>query len=449
MTAAALKSSEAGSALGAYCALDLSPQSEALRQLNNKLDAEAGSNSIIDLTKARHRYDAKTPGGLTPAMAAWYAARIAGPRGRAIAEIQNAFRNEKMPEGSPKSIFLEVERDEKRAKSLADRIEQAVQFLDHNRSLIDDFNKYRFEFNTLKARMGREPTKTRPVAYLFALLFLVMLEAFINFESFMKVPYITSPFLATGATLAVALAIATAAHFHGIVIKQWSYLFSPQDPDDKSHGSRRSDAIRRLAIGGILLAVGLAMVGGSRYYYLIEYIMQARILGSSPPSMVGGITFMLFGNVVAYLIAVLVSYALHDANPNYAEKHRHFKQAEKHLEKLKVKRKTWLETERKGLDNALSAETNQAANATGPNHQALRAQVDQLTGKDQEVAAALLEYRNALVQSFVEADGGDKNRFRLPEGAFDELIPTSIDRMLTPRQYASEHFASGFATGEN
>jgi hypothetical protein len=437
------------SALDAYCALDLTADSAAAKHLLDRLGGESGSNTVIDLTKARRRYDAKTPGGLTPAMAAWYSARIAGPRGKAIAEIHNAFHNEKMPAGSPKSTFLEVQRDEARARSLSERIDQTAQFLDHNRALLDEFSKSRFDFNTLKARYGREPVKPRPIVYILALIGLVMLEAFINFESFMKVPYITSPFLATGATLAVACAIATASHYHGVVMRQWNYLFSPQDPSDKSHASRRNDAIRRLALGGLLLAVALAMVGGSRYYYLREYIMQARILGSSPPSMMGGITFMLFGNVVAYLVAVLVSYALHDPDPNYAEKDRQFRQASRRLEAVKVKRKALQESQRQGLDNALSAETNHAANAKGPNHLVLRSHVDQVVEKDQEVVAILLEYRNALAQSFADAGDGDEMRFRLPEGAFDEIAPASLDRMLSPRQYASEQIVLGFASGEN
>lgn len=436
------------SAIDAYKALDLSITSDARRQLMDRLPDEAGSNTVIDLTKARLRHNAQNPGGLTPAMSAWFAARVAGPRGKVIADLVGAFQAEKMPAGSPQSTFLEVQRDDVRSRSLGERIEQTNQFLDHNRSLIERFNRSRLEFNTLKSRHGREPTTPRPIVYVAALFLLVTLEAFINFESFLKVPYITSPFLATGATMAVAVAIAMAAHFHGVVIRQWNYLFAPQDPSDKSHGSRRSDAVRRLAIGGALLAIALAMVAGSRYYYLREYIVQARILGSSPPSMFGGISFMLFGNLVAYLVAVLVAYNLHDPDPNYAEKDREFKQATKRLDRVKAQRKSQQESQRQGLDNALHAEANQATNARGPNHSNLRGQVDLLVEKDQEVIAVLLDYRNALVQSFLTAGEGDEPRFRLPEGAYEEIVPTSVDRALSPRQFASEQITLGFSSGE-
>lgn len=431
-----------------YRALDLSEGAPARKQLFSRLEGEAASSTAIDLTRARLRYNAQTPGGLTPAMSAWYAAWVAGPRGKAISELQSSFHAEKMPPGVPNSTFLEVRRDDVRSQSLSDRIEQTTQFLDHNRALIDGFYRARLEFNTLKARHGREPVPPRPLIYVFALLLLVALEAFINFESFLKVPYITSPFLATGATMAVAAAIAAASHFHGVVLRQWNYLFSPQDPGDKSHPARQSDATRRLVIGAVLLSVALAMVAGSRYYYLREYIVQARILGSSPPSMFGGIAFMLFGNIVAYLVAVLVAYGLHDPDPNYAEKDREFKRATKAMERIKAKRRLQQEAQRQGLDNAIAQEVNQASNTRGPNHAALRGFVEQIVEKDQEVVAVLLDYRNALIQAQREAGADEEPRLRLPEGAYEEIVPVSLDRLLTPREFASEPLTLGFSSGE-
>jgi len=434
------------SALQAYRLLDFSRKSDSVADLMSKAPTEAARQGCIDLTGAGNRYEAKAPAGLTPAMAAWYSAYVAGARTKAIAEINNLFHNEKVPEGTPHSTFFELKRDEVRGQALANRISDTREFLNHNRDLIDRFNRARTEFNTLKSRLGREPVKPRPAVYIGALLLLVLLEAFINFESFLKVPYITSPFLATGATMAVAFAIAAAAHFHGTVLKQWSYLFSPQDPGDSAHASRRSDATRRLVMGGVLLLFALAMVAGSRYYYLREYIVQARILGSSPPSMAGGIAFMLFGNVVAYLVAVLVAYSLHDANPNYAEKDKELRRTTRLLDVVKARRRAALENHQKGMENALAGEANHASNSRGANHHLLRSQVDQLIEKDQEVLAALQDYRNELVAAF---DGkADEARFLLPEGAHEDLLPGSIDRMLTPRQYAAEPMNLGFAAGD-
>jgi hypothetical protein len=435
-------------ALDAYLALDFDEGSELAKALLDRAAAEASSKTVIDLTSIRSRHNASTPGALTPSMSAWYASKVSGPRVRALSELAGLFQSERMPEGSPSSTFLEAECDRVRSASLAEMIAQTTQFLDHNRPLLERFSTARLEFNTLEARHGRKPTPPRPILYVLGLLGLVTLEAFINFESFMKVPYITSPFLASGATLAVALAIAFAAHFHGVIFKQWNYLFSPQDPGDRSHVSRRNDAIRRSGAGAVLLVIALLMVAGSRYYYLREYIMQARILGSTPPSMLGGITFMLFGNMIAYLGGVLLSYSLHDHDPNYAEKDRELRAATKKLERLKKKRDALQRAAKQGLDNALSAETKQSNTMRGPNYAHLRTSAGQLVEKDQKVVSLLLEYRNAIVQAIVQAGDGDERRFVLQDGAYGELVPTALDRLLTSRQYAAEQIFLGYAPGD-
>ncbi|MDR3508593.1 MAG: hypothetical protein P4L64_11895 [Caulobacteraceae bacterium] len=429
-------------------ALDLEEGSGLAKSLLDRAASEASNRSIIDLSRLRNRHDASTPGALTPAMTAWYTSKIGGARGRAVAELAGQFQAERMPEGSPQSTFLEVACDRVRSANLAEMIDQTIQFLDHNRALLERFNTARLEFNTLEARHGRKPTPPRLIVYILGLLALVTLEAFINFESFMKVPYITSPFLATGATLAVAFAIAMSAHFHGVIFKQWNYLFSPQDPGDRSHSSRKGDAIRRLIAGGVLLTVALLMVAGSRYYYLREYIIQARILGSAPPSMLGGITFMLFGNIVAYLGGLMLSYSLHDHDPNYAEKDKEYKSATKKLDRLKRRRDAIQRAARHGLDTALSAETKQSNNTRGPNYALLRMQAGQLIEKDQKVLAIILEYRTELTQAMIQAGDGDERRFLLPDGAYLELAPASLDRQLTPRQYAAEQITLGFGSGE-
>ncbi len=433
-------------AVDSYQNCDFSPQSPAKSELMARVASEAARGTNIDLTPSRTKFSYQQPAALTPAMAAWFASRVAGPRGKAIAAISSGFQSQQMADGSPTAVLFEVERDDARSRHLTNQIDQAAQFLDHNRPLIDRVNRARFEFNTLKARHGREPVPRRTWAYIAALLVLVVLEAFINFESFLRVPYITSPFLATAVTFAVAIAVATASHHHGIVIRQWNYLFSPQDPGDKSHGSRQGDATRRLAIGAFLIFLALAIVAGSRYYYLKDVIAQAVILGQRPPSMVGGIVFMVLGNVVAYVVGTLAAYSMHDPDPNFAEKFQELTKSETKLTQLKERRLAQQETQRRGLDNALNSAANQSNAVRGPNHAELRSMVEQILEKDQEVLSALMDYRNELI-SLMNAED-DKPVFRLPDGASEEVLPSSLDKALTPRQYASETLVLGFSAGE-
>lgn len=429
----------------AYRNLDLSPDSDAVKNLKSRVEAEAESATIV-LTSAKQTYDARQPALLTPMMASWYMERVGGLRVGAIADLHNGFQHDTTADGGAKSVYLEVQRDAVRSKGIREAIEETDRFLQRHKDLIDRHDRARAEFHTLKARMGREPVRPRPVVYVLALLGLVMLEAFINFESFLKVPYITSPFLATGATLAVAVGIAFAAHFHGIVLRQAGYLFSPQEAGEKAHAERKNDAVRRVIIGAVLLLVALLMVGGSRYYYLRDYILQAQILGTSAPSMTGGIGFMLFGNIVAYIVATLVAYALHDPHPIYAEKDREFKRTTKEIEAAKVKRRAAQETLRQGVGNELTAVNNHDASARGPRYGELRQMASAIDEKDQEVLGALMSYRATLIQAM--AARSDVKLFRLPDGAHDEIVPPARDVLLTPQEYASLPLSLGFTVAD-
>ncbi len=433
------------SAIEAYAGLDISSGSERFEALLKLADDEAGGR-LIGLTGAKQAFDARQPGWLTPAMSSWYMVNIAGSRVAAITEIANGFREDQSLEGNAKSIYLEAERDRVRTKGTKAAIAETERFLHANKELIEQHDQRRQEYNTLKARMGREPVRTKVWLYVIILFALVLLEAFINFESFLRVPYITSPFLATGATMAVALGIAFAAHFHGTVVRQWHFLFSPQEADRQGHQARFKDALRRLAIGSLLLSLALLMVGGSRYYYLRDYILQAQILGTSAPSMLGGIVFMLFGNMVAYVVGLSVAYGMHDPNPLYAECDRELRRTTKKLELIKRKRLLEQETLRQGMDNELAECRKQDAAAQGPRYHELRQLSGIIESKDQEVLGVFAAYRARLVQALrLRADA---KVFRFPDGAFEELLPTNPDRLLTPEEYASVPLALGYMVGE-
>lgn len=428
-----------------YEKLDVSTTSQAFADLISSVDQEAKARTI-GLTSAKQAFDARQPSRLTQAMSAWYMARVAGPRVAAISEVNNEFRGEAEADSRAKSIYLEVERDKARATGARAAVVETERFLHKHRELIEHHDQCRQAFSTQQASLDREPIRTRVWLYALILLGLVLLEAFINFESFMRVPYITSPFLATGATIAVGLGVAVAAHFHGIVLRQWHFLGSPQEAAEQGHKARLNDAIRRIVIGFILLALALLMVAGSRYYYIRDSILLAQILGTSAPSMTGGIIFMLFGNVVAYVVALSVAYVSHDPNPLYAEKDRELRRTTKKLELVKKQRLQAQETLRQGTENELAARGKQDSAARGLRHGELRHQADIIDKKDQEVLGALLSYRNRLVQAL--QDRSESKVFRYSDGAYDDLLPLSPDVVLTPEEYGARPLTLGFMIGE-
>ena len=434
-------------AVEAYGNLDVSSSSPTFQALVESVDQEAKARSI-GLTGAKQAFDARQPSRLTQAMSAWYMAHVAGLRVAAISEVNNEFRGEAEADSRAKSIYLEVERDKIRTTGIRAAIVETERFLHKHKELIEHHDEARQEFSTLKARLGgREPVRTKVWLYLLILFGLVLLEAFINFESFMRVPYITSPFLATGATVAVALGIAVAAHFHGVVLRQAHFLFSPQEAAEQGHKPRQNDAIRRVVIGFVLLTLALLMVAGSRYYYIRDSILLAQILGTAAPSMTGGIVFMLFGNIVAYIVALSVAYVFHDPNPLYAEKDVELRRATKQLEAVKKTRLLAQETLRHGTENELAARSKQDSTARGPRYAELRQQADIVDKKDQQVLGALLAYRTRLVQAL--HDRSDVKIFRYSDSAYDDLLPLGTDQMLTPEEYGNRPLTLGFMIGES
>jgi hypothetical protein len=428
--------------VAAYKSLDLGDGSEVVRALMGNAPSEADQNSIV-ISGARHSHDARTPAALTPAMQSWYSRHIAPSRLAAIAEIRTAFEEDS--HGAARGVYLEADRDAALRKEVAGAIDQAERFADQHGKLLNEHARCETEFATYRARLHREPVRTARWIYVLLLIGIILLEAAINFESFLRVPYITSPFLATGATLAVGLGIGFASHFHGIVLKQWHYHFSPQEAGEHGYEGRRRDAIKRLIFGGLLLFVALSMVAGARYYYLLDHVIRARILGVSPPSMFGGIFFMLLGNVVAYAVGVLLSYSTHDAHPLYAERDRELRRSTRKIEELKKQRGASLQRLRDGADAHVKEISNQEATTRGPRYAELRAAADDIVNKDQEVIGALVGYRSALFAAMGERTG--KTRFRYPDGAYIKLLPDRTDDHLSAEEYAAMPLSLGFAEG--
>jgi len=424
-----------------YTQLDLSDGGALMSALLDGVRGEVTSETI-GLSGAGHLYNARQPGLLTQGMAAWFARNIAPARVAAISEMKNAFEGDSRDAGGNAGVYLENKCDAARQKTVNASIEKAAAFSDKHKAEISDHEQTLESYKGLRSKMGREPVRAKKWLYVLSLLGVVLLEAFINFESFLKVPYITSPFLATGATMAVGLAVGFSAHFHGVVFRQWAFLFRPQESAEAGVENRRNDALRRLAIGCILLAIALAMVGGARYYYLREYIVEAAILGVAAPSLFGGIIFMLLGNVVAYIVGLLVAYVMHDPHPIYAEQDQKLRVTTQRMEALKKQRTMVQQDLAHGLNADIKSATNQDASARGPRYAELRDWADQIVNKDQEVVGALIAYRQALLQALGPRA---RNRiFRYPEGAHDTLLPTSNHQMLTGDEYASRQIALGF-----
>jgi len=151
---------------------------------------------------------------------------------------------------------------------------------------------------------------------------------------------------------------------------------------------------------------------------------------------------MLLGNVVAYIVGLLVAYVMHDPNPTFAEQDQKLRKASLRMEALKKQRAVIQRDLADGLSADIKAAENRDASARGPRHGELRDWADRIVNKDQELVGVLMEYRQALLQ---ELGPRSKGRiFRYPGGSYDMLLPTSDHIMLTGDEYASLQITLGF-----
>jgi hypothetical protein len=220
------------------------------------------------------------------------------------------------------------------------------------------------------------------------------------------------------------------------------FLFHPQESAEAAVENRRQDALRRLAIGFTLLSIALLMVGGARYYYLRDYILEAELLGKSKPSMAGGIFFMLLGNVIAYFVGVVIAYFMHDPHPIYAEQDRKLRKSTKHMEKLKKERGQVQDDLNRGLNAEITSAVNHDSSARGLRYDELRRWADRIVNKDQEVIGALIQYREALLRELGTRAQG--RIFRFPRGGYDQLLPVSDHQMMNGAEYASRSLTLGY-----
>lgn len=407
--------------IAAYQQIDLTPNSEAVAWLDVRAETEeTGEHGLVRLTGDLEQ----APAGLTPNMSSWYGRFIAARRQAALNAARNRFESDQV-RGVP-SILIESEQDRVDHECARDKHRMLNEFYVNNAPLKAEADQLTQDYERMRAEQGgRKPRMVSPKLYAAGLALVVLLELFVNFESFMSVPYITSPFLATGITGLVALAIGWAAHLHGSLLRQWDYYFGPHD------NTLRLQGWRMLGIGSTLLLVALGAVLGARYFYILPRIEQAILLGSEPPSLLGSLSFMLAGNVIVYLVGAAWAYATHDEIPDYPTVKRRADAKRREYES-KFRRQTADEINR--LEHKAAAEKEKlrrraTAQEVSPNHVTNRSLFQLIRNKDEEVAAVLKDYRARLARNH------PKIRYQYPDR---EVTTQDRYKELSAGEWAAE-----------
>lgn len=394
------KALEVPPAVRDYVELDLSAGSSALLWLEQRaMEEEQDEDALVTLSSDLEQ----SPAGLTPTMSAWYARFVASRRHGAIEAVRSRFEGDRVKDIP--SVLLESELDRVANETVHAKHRAQKEFHAKNAQLRTEAEELARDYEMMLAEQGgRRPRMISPAIYALGLAFVVMLELFLNFESFMAVSFIGSPFLATGITGLVAIAVGAAAHLHGSLLRQWDYYFGPHDK------VRRFQGWRMASIGGTLLSVALGAVLGARYYYILPLIEQARMLGSEPPSLVGSLSFMVAGNIIVYLAGVAWAYMTHDEIPDYPSVKR---RADAKRAAYDQAFKSQVSDELARLEQKMAVEQKKIrgrarAQESSPNHLANRQLFSLVKQKDEEVCAVLLDHRAKLTRQYPDV------RYRYP-----------------------------------
>lgn len=377
--------------LDAYSDLDLAKGGSLDTLLVEAVDAEHCDGGACNLTDEL----GADPPGLTPQMQAWLAANVTPLRVKALAEVAAAFGGATLGKTQVGlGTLVPSRRAEADRKRLADYARVNADFRRNQQSLVSkrDFQAQRFQ--QLRAEEGMRDPDMTPRWYFLALAFVVILEALINFESLMQLPFVKSPAYALGMTILVGAAVGAAAHIHGEVLQQWDYYFRSHDD------TRALQGWRNVGIGSALLFASVALIAWSRYYYILPQIILAEQTGSAPPNLFLSIAFMTASNMIVYGVGAFLSFKLHDRNPEYPKVKRALDKAEYDLSRVT----TQINAQLKRIDAVHAQDIvridamdrSQRASEDYKKNSALLAEFESV---DDRAEAALARYKAALVKS--------------------------------------------------
>jgi hypothetical protein len=409
---------EGGHAVEAYLALAFKANSNLRADLLARLEADGSADlvAISDVVGA--------PGvALTSSMEAWLNDHVAGPRRQAIEQVKRQFTADK-PHNGAAGCLIEAEREtiedryvEQRRLARKNVRARRRSDLERIELLERDIAQHQAEYATEKARLGREPVIPNRWLYLGLMIAVGVAEAFINYDAFRALAWAT-PFIATGTTFAIGMVIALAAHMHGTLLKRFRSYFD-DDVDEK----QRWVAVRMFSIGTLGLGLALTAVSYSRNVYFAQTALGDLAFGggaeggASKAWIIGG---SLLGNMIIYVIGVVLAFLMHDEVARYPEL------------RLKLDSDT---ANRTALISAIDQEISQslkaaeatrkraleqldhrdAAQRNAPRYAENRRLFEQVTGQDSQVLGALQAYRSALVQAR-KADGNIYKQRGLDDG---------------------------------
>lgn len=380
----------------AYCLLDLGDNGEVAQQLLDDraldLEASAGEIQITDIASS-------VPAYLTPFMGQWYQSYIDGLRRSALDEIDaemQAVGSEDVPGHLLERKLDSIEQQKIINKREARKEHQALRANEYTRlnDIRSDFHSARARFRQKRLERGREP-KMITWVYWFIIFVIGVFEAFINFEAFASLSFMT-PVIALGSTMIVAFLLAASSHLHGKFAAEIQHRFGKQ----RSPGDR-AEAWRILTMGTFGLTVVLAAVWYARANYLQDAILEAAVIGGTPPSWLATVGGSLLMNLGVWILGVIIAYLWHDGDPHFPDDARATRKYEKKYFKAQDRLEKEISEKLEQIDAQAEIDKRHATGlATSmdsvPAYQAARKQFQRLTNQDAKVKGLLRKYQMDL-----------------------------------------------------
>lgn len=326
---------------------------------------------------------------------------------------------------------VEAKRDEK-LKSLELELKQDPKFGNVEENYLRSKDRYTI-FRDQHANRDAVMFAKKPYYWVVLALVLVT-ECFVNYHAFNA--FWGVPAVALGTTLILGILLALAAHQHGELIKQWSYLFSrAKSPSD------RAGSWRMFALSSSALAIVLGFTGWARWAAALE-AMHSQGGGDSILGNVGviqvnpvrDVLISLIANLGAWMVGVIISYAGHDRDPDYMDI---TKQYLKHL-KIWERRRLKLKADREHAVASAAEKIKKKESAAETRGRSVKHQLDMLHQMslhnqdiEREIGSAtqanIDAYRDVVVRA---ANSGQAKLYVAQGGVTRPLSPADYQSMM-------------------
>jgi hypothetical protein len=376
--------------LESYLALELAEGGRSHEELHARLQHERiDGRDPIELTSGADGL----PHGVTPEMGAWFVRTVGARRNAALAAVCARFAADRFRDGSTVLVEHETDRIAAMTAQRKTRLIEEFERSDVSAELKRKATEARQEFSVaLDEQGGRQPRMFHPALYFIGLAVILLLEIPINYESFVQ--WVHAPIFSVGLTFVTALLIGAASHVHGTLLRQYDYYFGPHDRVRWVQGAKL------IGLGSVLLSVALLLAGYARYAFFQQQLMAIIISGGVPPSALGNLVAMLASNLGVYLVGAAWAFFTHDEIPDYPSKQRKADRAQAAFDTAFARQ---VAGELNRLDQKAAADTAKAISLdktqrSAPNYLDNRRLFSTLCAKDDEVVAALIDYRTALAR---------------------------------------------------